>query len=324
VDDDVGVRELLERLLRVTGHTVDEAGSAEEAEEKIERGTPDLILLDLQLPGKSGLEFLNEIRADPRFRLTPVLMITGAGTKARKLQAIEAGATDFLAKPFSNVELAARVRSLLELKYATDALENAEQVIIALAQTIDARDSYTWGHSARVSVYAALLGQRIELDEWSFDSVQQGALFHDFGKIAVRDRVLVKPGKLTSVYYAEIKRHPAVGRDLLQSMKTLAHALEVVRGHHERMDGSGYPDGLSGDSIPITARVTTIADVFDALTSARVYRGALSRVEALGIMAEEVRKGWWDGRLLGEFRGVLDNLPEDDERIVQPRIARIG
>jgi putative two-component system response regulator len=317
VDDDEGVRGLLARLLRVTGHSVAEAGSAEEAAEKLERSTPDLILLDLQLPGKSGQEFLLEIRADARFRLTPVVMITGAATHAHKVKAIEAGATDFLAKPFSHVELTTRVRSLLQLKTATDALEDAERVIVALAQTIDARDAYTWGHSARVSVYAGLLGERIGLDDWSLSSLQRGALFHDFGKIAVRDSVLLKPGKLTSEEYAEIKRHPDKGRDLLQNMKTLADSLDVVHHHHERMDGSGYPDGLSGESIPTTARVSTIADVFDALTTARVYRGALSRAEALGIMAEEVRKGWWDGRLLEELRGLLDGLPEDDERITR-------
>lgn len=317
VDDDEGVRGLLSRLLRVTGHTVAEAGSAEEAAELLEHSTPDLILLDLQLPGKSGQEFLKDIRADARFRLTPVVMITGAATHARKVKAIEAGATDFLAKPFSNVELAARVRSLLQLKAATDALEDAERVIVALAQTIDARDSYTWGHSARVAVYAGLLGERIELDDRSLAAVRRGSLFHDFGKIAIRDGVLLKPGKLTDEEYAEIKRHPGKGRELLANMKTLADSLEVVHHHHERMDGSGYPDHLSGESIPITARVSTIADVFDALTTARVYRGALPRTEALGIMSEEVRKGWWDRRLLDEFRGLLVGLPENDERITR-------
>ena len=148
-------------------------------------------------------------------------------------------------------------------------------------------------------------------------TVRRGGLFHDFGKIAVRDAVLLKPAKLTSEEYAEIKRHPTEGRDLLQNMKTLLHAMPVVYHHHERMDGSGYPDGLAGESIPIAARVTTIADVFDALTTARVYRGALSRADALGIMADEVSKGWWDGRLLDEFRGMLDTLPEDDGRIAR-------
>jgi putative two-component system response regulator len=315
VDDDEHVRSMVVRLLRVTGHVVEEAGSAEEAARALERMTPDLILLDMQLPGKSGQELLQEIRADDRLHLTPVVMVTGAATQARKVRAIEAGATDFLAKPFSHVELAARVRSLLEVKYLTDALENAEQMIVALAQTIDARDAYTFGHSARVSLYAGLLGERLGLEDRPLAFLRRGGLFHDFGKIAIRDRVLLKPAKLTRAEYGEIQQHPRKGRNLLANMKTLQPALDIVLHHHERLDGSGYPDGLQGDSIPITARATTIADVFDALTTARVYRGALSRLDALEIMDEEVRKGWWDRRLFDEFRGVLDGFPEDDPRI---------
>ena len=317
VDDDEQIRNLLTRMLSVTGHVVEEAASAEEALVKLDASPPDLILLDMELPGKSGLALVPLIRADPRHRLTPIVMMTGAATPTRKIRAIEAGVTEFLSKPFSHVELAARVRSLLAFKHATDALEDAEHVILALAQTIDARDSYTYGHSARVSLYAGLLGERIGLDPWPLAVVRRGGLFHDFGKIAIRDRVLLKPGRLTEAEYAEIKQHPRKGRDLLSNMKTLSHALEIVAHHHERMDGSGYPDGLAGESIPITARITSVADVFDALTTARVYRGALPRDEALDIMSIEVKKGWWDGRLLDEFRRLLEDLPEHDERIAR-------
>ncbi|HKA35815.1 MAG TPA: HD domain-containing phosphohydrolase [Thermoanaerobaculia bacterium] len=315
VDDDEQIRGLIARLLKPLRHAVLEAGSAEEAEDRLAGITPDLVLLDMQMPGKSGHELLSEIRANPRTRLVPVVMITGAATHDLKLKAIQSGVTDFIAKPFSPEEIVARARALLELKFATDALEDAEQVIIALARTIDARDRYTYGHSARVSLYAGLLGERIGLEDRALAAVRRGGLFHDFGKIAVRDAVLLKPSKLTAAEYAEIQRHPREGRELLRNMKTLAHAMAVVYHHHERMDGSGYPDGLSGEAIPITARVTTIADVFDALTTARVYRGALSREEALRIMRDEVRKGWWDGRILDELQAVLETLPEDDERI---------
>ena len=317
IDDDEQVRRLIAHLVRPMALTLEEAASAEEAEEKLHASPPDLVLLDMQLPGRSGHELLAEIRANPRTRLIPVVMITGAATPERKLKAIEAGVTDFIAKPFSPEELAARVRALLELKFATDALEDAELVIISLARTIDARDRYTYGHSARVSLYAGLLGERIGLEGKALATVRQGGLFHDFGKIAVRDAVLLKPAKLTDEEYTEIKRHPREGRDLLQNMKTLAHAMSVVYHHHERIDGSGYPDGLAGEAIPITARVTTIADVFDALTTARVYRGALSREDALRIMTDEARRGWWDARLLREFRGVLETLLEGDERITR-------
>jgi len=317
VDDDEQIRRLIALLLRPMGHVVVEAGSVEEAFEKLQGGPPDLVLVDMQLPGKSGYELLADVRGDPRTRLVPVVMITGAATPERKLKAIQEGVTDFIAKPFSPEELAARVRALLELKFVTDALEDAERVIISLARTIDARDRYTYGHSARVSHYAGLLGERIGLQGNGLETVRRGGLFHDFGKIAVRDAVLLKPAKLTAEEYAEIKRHPSEGKSLLETMKTLSHAMGVVYHHHERLDGSGYPAGLAGEAIPPTVRVTTIADVFDALTTARVYRSALSREDALGIMAEEVRKGWWDGRLLEEFRGVLSTLPEDDERILR-------
>jgi putative two-component system response regulator len=317
VDDDEQIRKLLVRLLTVTGHVVEEAGSAEEALVKIEANPPDLILLDMELPGKSGLALAPLIRADPRHHLTPIIMMTGAATPARKIRALDAGVTEFLSKPFSHAELAARVRALLAFKHATDALEDAEQVILALAQTIDARDPYTYSHSARVSLYAGLLGERVGLEPWPLAIVRRGGLFHDFGKISIRDRVLLKPGRLTEEEYAEIKRHPRTGRNLLANMKTLAPALDIVEHHHERMDGSGYPDGMSGESIPITARITSVADVFDALTTARVYRAALSREEAFDIMSTEVRKGWWDGRLLGELRGLMEELPETDERLVR-------
>ncbi|MEO8431283.1 MAG: HD domain-containing phosphohydrolase [Acidobacteriota bacterium] len=316
VDDDEDVRALLSRLLRVTGYAVEEAASAEEAAEAIQRRAPDLILLDMQLPGRSGQDLLEEIRSIPRMRTTPVVMLTGAATPARKVRAIEAGATDFLAKPFSNVELTARVRSLMSLKLVTDALEDAERMVVALAQTIDARDPYTYGHSARVSFYAGLLGERLDLEDRVVGVLRSGGLFHDLGKIAIRDGVLLKPGKLTVAERQEIQTHPGKGRDILRNMTSMTPALEIVLHHHEKLDGSGYPDGLAGESIPITARATTIADIFDALTTARVYRVALSRERSLEIMGEEVRKGWWDPRLLDEFVGVLETLPPDDPRLL--------
>jgi cyclic di-GMP phosphodiesterase len=315
IDDDPHIRGLIARLLGPAGYDVDEAATGEDGLTRLRDRHHDLVLLDMQLQDASGHDVLTAIRAEPRTRLTPVVMITGAATHHHKLKAIEAGVTDFLAKPFSPEELSVRVRALLELKLVTDALEDAEEVIVSLARTIDARDRYTYGHSARVSLYAGLLGERIGLEPERLSTVRRGGLFHDFGKIAVRDNVLLKPGTLTDDEYAEIKRHPTDGRDLLRNMKTLAHALDIVYHHHERMDGSGYPAGLAGESIPLVARVTTIADIFDALTTARVYRGALSREEASSIMSDEVRKGWWDGRLWDEFRGVLESLPEDDPRL---------
>jgi putative two-component system response regulator len=315
VDDEAQIRGLLTALLKPQGYVVQTAASAEEAQERLKTLRPDVILLDLHLPGKSGQDILAQLRADPVTRLLPIIMVTGEATGENRLRAIAGGVTDFVAKPFASEELLVRVKSLVQLKRFTDALEHAEHVIVALARTIDARDAYTAQHSERVSVYAGRLGAKIRLTDIELEAVKRGGLFHDIGKIAIRDAVLLKPSSLTPEEFAEIRKHPVVGRELLSGMKTLAFALDVVYAHHERLDGSGYPDGLSGESIPLTARVTTIADIFDALTTARVYRGSLTRAEALEIMAQEARRGWWDLRLLDVFRGVLEGLPEDVSRV---------
>jgi putative two-component system response regulator len=315
VDDDEQVRGLLIALLKPRRYVVAVAASAEEAWERLKTVRPDVILLDLHLPGKSGQDVLARLRADPYTRLLPIVMITGGATGTERLRAMEEGVTDFFAKPFQSDELLARIRSLVQLKRFTDALEHAEHVIVALAHAIDARDPYTAQHSVRVSAYAGRLGAAIGLTGLDLEAVKRGGLFHDIGKIAIRDAVLLKPSRLTPEEFTEIRKHPVVGRELLSGMKSLAFALDVVYAHHEKIDGSGYPDGIPGESIPLTARVTTIADIYDALTTARVYRGALSRVEALEIMAAEAKKGWWDQRLLDTFRGVLEGIPEDITKV---------
>jgi putative two-component system response regulator len=315
VDDEDLVRGLLVALLRPRGYRVETAASAEEAQERLKTLRPDVILLDLHLPGRSGQDVLAELRGDPLTRLLPIVMITGGATDEERLCAMAEGVTDFVAKPFVTEELLARLKSLVQMKRFTDALEHAEHVIVALARAIDARDPYTAQHSGRVSLYASRLGAAIGLTGLELEAVRRGGLFHDIGKIAVRDAVLLKPAPLTPEEFAEIRRHPVVGRELLSGMKTLAFALDVVYSHHERLDGSGYPDGIAGEAIPLTARVTSIADIYDALTTARVYRPALRRPEALAIMEEEARRGWWDARLIDVFRGLLGGIPEDVARV---------
>ena len=312
VDDDVQIRRLLRSMLVPHGYVIAEAGSADEAKSELDAFGPDLILLDVRLPDKSGIEFLEEIRGDRALRLLPVVMMTGAAERQERIRAIAAGATDFIAKPFFPEELSARIHSLVQLKFFADSLEDAEQIIIALARVIDARDSYTAHHSERVSLYGGLLGERIGLTGSDLDAVRRGGLFHDIGKIAIRDSVLLKPGPLTIEEFEEIKRHPVQGRLLLEPMRTLSYALPVIYHHHEKYDGSGYPEGLTGEAIPMVARVTTVADVFDALTTNRTYRSASSREEAISIMTSEARKGWWDARLLEELRGCLETLPLGD------------
>ena len=314
VDDDPQIRGVLIRLLsRLTGSVI-QASSAEEALESLRTMPPDLVLLDIGLPGRNGHAVLSEIRASADLRLVPVVILSGEGSREDKLRALRAGATDFIAKPFDSEELMTRLQSLLQLKSFTDTLEEAEKVIVALARTIDARDPYTAGHSERVSIYAAALGRQIGMPQSELDALRQGCLFHDLGKIAIRDEVLLKPGPLTPEEYEEMKQHTVLGRDLLLPMRTLARALPVVYHHHERCDGSGYPEGLGGADIPLIARAAAIADVFDGMTSDRPYRDGLMGRDALDEIEREARAGMWDRTLVDEFRGVMEALPRRGRR----------
>jgi putative two-component system response regulator len=322
VDDDPQIRGVLVRMLSRFSGSVVQAASAEEALDALREKPPDLVLLDIGLPDRNGHAVLGEIRASADLRLVPVVILSGAGNREDKLRALRAGATEFLAKPFDSEELLARLQSLLQLKSFTDTLEEAEKVIVALARTIDARDPYTAGHSGRVSMYADLLGEHIELPEAELKALHQGTLFHDLGKIAVRDEVLNKAGRLSAEEFEEMKRHPEVGRDLLRHMRTLAASLPVVAHHHEHLDGSGYPDKLSGAQIPRIVRIASIADVYDGMTSARPYREAMPAEEALQELAKEAARGWWDADLVKEFRGALENLRDGRAGLGLARRAR--
>jgi cyclic di-GMP phosphodiesterase len=302
IDDEPGVRQLLRRLLEPAGYEVAESGSAENGLHSIRTDPPDLVFLDLQLPDRSGHEVLEEVRADPATRLLPIVMLTGVATSLEKIRAHREGVTDFMAKPFSPAELLPRVRSLVMLKQFADEHEHAERVILTLAKTIDARDPHTAGHSGRVAEYADRIGHRIGLDTVSRNEMRRGALFHDLGKIVVPDSILRKPGPLTTEERAIIQEHPVVGHDLLSPMKTMRKSLAVVYHHHEKLDGSGYPAGISGDEIPQSVRIVTVADIFDALTSERSYRRRLKAGTAFEILDEGVSKGWWDPRVVEVLR----------------------
>lgn len=298
VDDDAQVRGLLRRLLATAGYAVEEVSTANDALDRIRAEPPDLVLLDLNLPDRSGHDVLESVRSDPATRLLPVVMITGAASSAERLRAQSEGVTDFLTKPFSSEELLPRVRALVMLKRFADEHEHAEKVILTLAKTIDARDPYTAGHSGRVAEYADRLAIRMGLEIEARNEMRRGALFHDLGKIVIPDAVLHKPGALTPEEREIVEEHPSVGHELLSPMKTMRKTLPVVRSHHERLDGSGYPEGLSGSDIPMPVRIVTVSDIFDALTTDRAYRGALSIETAFDILRDGVRRGWWDRDVL--------------------------
>jgi putative two-component system response regulator len=305
VDDDPEIRKLLKRLLTPAGYSVEEFGLGDPALERIRTDPPDLVLLDLNLPDRLGHDVLDEIRSDPATRLLPVVMLTGQATREEKIRATRAGVSDFLAKPFSAEELLPRVRSLVMMKHFADEHEHAERVILMLARTIDARDAYTAGHSGRVAEYADRIAQRMGLDAAARLDMRRGALFHDLGKIVIPDHILHKPGRLTEEERRSVEQHPVVGYELLSPMRTMRKILPVVYSHHEKLDGSGYPEGISGSSIPMTVRIVTVADVFDALTSDRAYREALRLDTAYEVLAEGVGKGFWDSQVVDELRGAI-------------------
>ena len=308
VDDDPAIREILITLLSSAGYRIESCGLASEALDALRNSPPDLVLLDLDLPDRNGHEVLEEIRSNPSTRLLPVVMLTGQATKERKLRAIREGVTDFLSKPFSPEELVPRVRSLITMKHFADEHEHTERVILTLAKTIDARDSYTAGHSGRVAEYADRIAARIGVDPSARIDMRRGALFHDLGKIIIPDAILKKPGPLTLEERKVVEQHPVAGYELLSPMRTMRKTLAIVSQHHERLDGSGYPEGISGDAISLPVRIVTVADVFDAITSDRSFRPAMRLEMAYDVLAEGVRKLWWDAVAFDSLRAAVDEL----------------
>jgi putative two-component system response regulator len=311
VEDDVGVRALLVKMLERHQYIVDVAGSAGEARECAQRAKPDLVLLDVGLPGEDGFSICRSFKERPEMRLTPVVMMTGLDDRGAKLQGIEAGADDFLSKPFDRAELTARVASLVRIKRYTDELETAEAVIRALALTVEARDPYTDGHCQRLAAYGTALGNAIGLGADDIAALHRGGYLHDVGKIGIPDAILGKPARLTPDEYQIMKGHTIIGEQLCGELRSLSAVRPIVRHHHERRDGSGYPDGLSGDAIPLLAQIIAIVDEYDAITTTRPYRAALTPEYAFEELEREVTAGIHSRELVAAFialarRGELD------------------
>src|SRR5262249_47699582 len=255
----------LARLLESAHYAVLTAASGPDALAIVERERPDLVLLDVLMPGMSGVDVCTALKGNPATCLTPVVLVSGAQERETVLAGLEAGADDYLNKPIDSEELKTRVRSLMRLKRLTDDLESAEALFLTLGRIIEARDPYTDGHCERLAEYATALGRQLSLETADIAALYRGAFLHDIGKIAIPDRVLLKKGRLTKKEYALMKRHPAIGDELCATVRSLERVRPIVRHHHERIDGRGYPDGLGGDEIPLLAQVISVVDVFDAL-----------------------------------------------------------
>lgn len=306
VDDDPAIAVLLQCMLEAEGYLVGVAHDGLEALDQIAERPPDLILLDLDMPNLSGHEVCRRVKANPATRFVPITIVTAQSALETKLLAWKLGADEFLTKPFHNVEVVARCRSLLRLKRLVDELDSAEAIVFALARTVEAKSSYTQGHSQRVAEYALALARELGLSQPECELAHKGALIHDIGKIAVPDAILNKVKGLTPDEFALIKQHTIQGARIIEPLRSLRDTVPLILWHHERLDGNGYPDGLLGDDIPLLVRMLSVADVYDSLATARPYRAAIPRECCIQVLLSNAAGGGLDGEVVEAFQGLLD------------------
>ncbi len=304
-DDNEANRELVSALLSAEGFEVICAADGEEAQKAVGSDSIDLALLDVVMPRPTGFDLCQAMKSKPETRLIPVILLTSLNSDADRIHGIMCGADDFLNKPVNKHELLARVHSLMRFKQFTDELDNAETVLFSLALSIEAKDPYTEGHCDRLSKYSVALGEKLGLPQDLRVALRRGGLVHDIGKLSVPEHILLKPGPLTPEERKIMEQHTVIGERICAPLRSFRSVLPIIRHHHEKQDGSGYPDGLKGEQVPLTARILQVTDIYDALTTDRPYRKALPVERALAIMREEVKRGWWDGSLVDELEVLV-------------------
>jgi putative two-component system response regulator len=305
VDDEASVRDFLAQVLTRAGFEVDTAVDAPSAFEAISKGSPDVVLLDVCLPGTSGVDVCRRLRMNRTTRLTPVVLVSGLADRAARVEGIDAGADDFLAKPVDTLEMLARVRSLARMKQFTDDLDSATDIIVTLASMLEARDGYGEGHCHRMANYATALGRAVDLCAADTEAIYRGAFVHDIGMLSVPEAILKSASPLSSSEREQVRSHTVIGAGFCGNLKSLHLARPIVRWHHEYLDGSGYPDGLAGDAIPVTAQIVGIVDLYEAVTSNRPYQRRHTPDEAIAILRQQVSRGWRRADLVEAFATIL-------------------
>jgi putative two-component system response regulator len=309
VDANTGNREDWGTLLEHYGYKVIAADDGNTVLEECPRIQPDLVLLG-EPAGITGFEVCRRLKAAPATRYTPVVMMLPTADESdcadkREGEARAAGADDFWGRPGSRWEALNRIQSILQLKSYID--HQAESVVLSLARSLEAKDPSTEGHSERLVCYAQQLGESMGMGEEELGILRIASLVHDIGKVAVPDSILQKPGRLDRLEMEVMRQHPIVGESICAPLKSFRDALPAIRHHHERMDGSGYPDGLTGDQIPLMARILQVADIYDALTTDRPYRKAMLPEWALALMMTEAHRGWLDFPLVRKFTRICES-----------------
>ena len=306
VDDQAANRDLLVDLLARIGLDAREASDGLEALAEIERDEPDLILLDIDMPHLDGISVCVRLKADERKRLIPVVIITAHDDNATKLRGIAAGADGFLNKPFDRRELTERTKVLLRERMRNKRLDGAETVIRTLAGVIESRDLYTVHHAERVGHYSRAIGESLGFSNpEDLDVLYSGGVLHDLGKAFIPIEILLKSGALSDVEWAIMRSHPERGEGICVPLRSTVAYLPLIRHHHERWDGSGYPDHLLGAAIPLSARIAAVADGWDAMSSDRPYRMGLDREEALRRLREGAGTQW-DPEAVSHFVALVD------------------
>ena len=305
VDDDDGARRLFERLLTRQGYIVETAPDGPSALAAVLDSPPDVVLLDVMLPEVSGVEICRQLKRESATRLTPVILVTGMNDGGRRVEGLEAGADDFLGKPVDPNELLARVGAVTRLKRYTDDLDSAASIIMTLAVMIEARDGCNAGHCHRMANYAAALGRALDLTADEVQALHRGGFLHDIGMLAIPDGILRKAQALEPAELELVQSHTVIGDQLCANLRSLQAVRPIVRSHHERLDGSGYPDGLRGDDIPLVAQIMTIVDIYEAVTTDRPYQGAQSVAEAIEILRRQVERGWHRRDVVEAFAALI-------------------
>jgi putative two-component system response regulator len=306
VDDVAANRELLEGHLDDLGYDVRRARDGVEALEAIAADEPDLVLLDIDMPRHDGISVCERLKAHPTRRLIPIVILTASNDRGTRLRGIAAGADDFLSKPFDAKELLVRTRVLLRQRALNRRLDATEGVLFALARAVEARDRHTIHHAERVGRYAQAIGVALGLDTEDTAMLYEGGVLHDLGKIAIPDAILLKPGPLSDHEFATMRQHSVEGERICLSLRSVAHYLPIIRHHHERVDGGGYPDHLEDNDIPAGARIVAIADAWDAMVSDRPYRAGLDPEEAMRRLRAGAGKQW-DAEMVQIFFSLLDD-----------------
>ncbi|HBX69762.1 MAG TPA: two-component system response regulator [Chloroflexi bacterium] len=308
VDDDQEARQSIAKTLQIENYTIIQAGDGIEALALIERANPDLIVSDLNMPNLDGIEFYKEIRRNLNWVTIPFIFLTGPNSLDKIRMGQELGVEDFLVKPINDDDLIRTIHGKLlraaELEVAHIGMAYLETVKV-IANAIEGRDRYTRGHVDRVTTYAIWLAEELRWPSDHLRILEFGARLHDIGKITVPDQILNKPDRLTEEEWGIMKRHPTVGAKILRDISHLQPAMPYILYHHERWDGTGYPEGLSGREIPIEARLLAIADVYDALTTNRPYHPAQNFKEVAELLKSESGKHF-DPDLVPIFLNVLE------------------